>query len=249
MSDEERDYEAEASEQGWTPKESWKGPEDKWANAQVFVERGEKIAGILKSKNTRLEDRITKLETANRDFGEYHKQTLASQRKKDAERIDDLKGKLAQSITDGDGQAYTKFSNDIENIKSEQPAPTDDAQAWNRMAQEWAVENRWYADNPKLATYADGLSDQIRADGYTGKAYFSELTRRAEEAFPEDFSNKNRSKPNSIETGQARAVISEKKTYDDLPADAKAACDDFVKQGFMSRDDYVGTFEFEEGGQ
>lgn len=244
MSDEEevgRDYTTEATEQGWR--------EDGPLDAQAFVEKGEKIASIAVSKSKRLEGRIESLEKSNREFGAYHKQTLETQRKKDAGRIADLKGQLAQAITDGDGQAYTKYSTEIDTIKSEQPVPTDDAQAWNQMAQEWAADNKWYVENRKLATYADGLSDQIRAEGYTGKAYFSELTKRTQEDNPEEFSNKNRAKPNSVESGQARVVLSEKKTYDDLPADAKAACDGFVKDGFTTREDYVSVYEFEEGGQ
>jgi hypothetical protein len=39
--------------------------------------------------------------------------------------------------------------------------------------------------------------------------------------------------------------VSKAETYDNLPADAKAACDDFVKQGFMKREDYVKQY-FEE---
>ncbi|RLC55297.1 MAG: hypothetical protein DRI30_07825, partial [Chloroflexi bacterium] len=69
---EERDYEAEAVEQGWNA--DFDGPNK--TDAKTFVERGEQIAGILKSKNKKLEDRLHKLEAANVQFGEYHKQTL-----------------------------------------------------------------------------------------------------------------------------------------------------------------------------
>ncbi|MHC4316152.1 MAG: hypothetical protein ACYSW3_27230 [Planctomycetota bacterium] len=47
---EERDYVAEATEQGWSPdKDSL--PEGKWVDAQTFVEKGERI--MLKSGNFR----------------------------------------------------------------------------------------------------------------------------------------------------------------------------------------------------
>lgn len=243
---EERNYEAEAVDQGWTPKESWKGPEEKWTDAQTFVERGEQIAGILKSKNAKLESRIHNLEESNKKFGEYHKQTLEAQQKKNAEQIQELEAQLAQSITDGDGQAYTKFNRELDSLKSQQQnMPTDDVQAWNQLSQQWVGENQWYTQNPKLAAYADGISDRLRLEGFTGKAYFSELTRNVHETFPEEFKNPNKSKPNGVDEGGQKGSGSKARSYDNLPADAKAACDDFVKQGFMTREQYVSQFEFE----
>ena len=67
---------------------------------------------------------------------------------------------------------------------------------------------------------------------------------------PDDFKNPNKSKSSSVEAGGELSTDTSKEgTYDSLPPDAKAACDDFVKSGFMSREDYVKTYEFEEGGQ
>ncbi|GAF67584.1 unnamed protein product, partial [marine sediment metagenome] len=83
MTEVERDYEAEASEQGWN--KDFDGPNK--TDAKTFVERGEQIAGILKSKNTKLEDRLHRLEQSNKQFGEYHKKTLESQVRKTAETI------------------------------------------------------------------------------------------------------------------------------------------------------------------
>jgi hypothetical protein len=243
---EERNYEAEAAEQGWTPKEDWKGPEEKWTDAQTFVERGEQIAGILKSKNAKLESRIHKLEDSNKKFGEYHKKTLEQQKQKNALKIQELEAQLAQAVTDGDGQAFTRFNKELDGLRQEQTDVPDDVSAWNQLSQEWVSENQWYTQNPKLAAYADGISDRLRAEGFTGQAYFSELTRNVHETFPEEYKNPNKSKPNSVDdAGEKGKTNSKAKTYDNLPPDAKAACDDFVSQGFMTKEQYVSQFEFE----
>ena len=245
VTEDTRDYEELAKEQGYN--ENYDGPNK--VDAKVFVERGEKIAGILKSKVDRLENKVDSLTESNRQFGEYHKQTLETQRKKDADQIATLKAQVAQAVTDGDGQADTKYSNDIENIQSQQPAPNGDAQAWNQMSQQWASQNTWYADNPKLRAYADGISDQLRAEGFTGRAYFSEITRKVQEDFAEEFTNPNKSNAAGVEAGGQRAVQSKEGSYESLPPDAKAACDGYVRDGFMAREDYVATYEFDEGGQ
>jgi len=244
---EERNYEAEASEQGWTPKENWKGPEEKWTDAQTFVERGEQIAGILKSKNAKLETRIHNLEDSNKKFGEYHKKTLETEQRKNAERIGELEGQLEQAITDGDGQAFTRYNKELDGLKAEQQVPTDDAQAWNQLSQRWVGENEWYTKNSKLAAYADGISDQLRANGYTGQAYFSELTRNVHETFPEEFKNPNKSKANAVDDGgQKGSNDSKAHTFENLPADAQRAFEGFNADFGLKKEDYLKNYEWEE---
>jgi len=240
---EERDYEALASEQGWN-----KDFEPNKVSAQVFVERGEQIAGILKSKNAKLEDRINRLEQTNKKFGEHFTQTIEAQRKKSAETIRDLEAKVAQAITDGDGQEYTRASREIESIKSETPVQTDDAGSWSELSQGWVRENPWYNESRKLGRFADGIAEELVAQGYRGEAYFSELTKQVKAEFPEDFKNPNRESANSVEAGGQRVTKDSKEhTYANLPADAKAACKDFIKSGiFANKEDYVNTYEWED---
>ncbi len=244
MTDEERDYEIEAVNQGWK--------EDGPLDAKEFVEKGEKIAGILKSKNDRLADKVDRqgveiqgLKESNKQFGEYHKQTLESQRQKDAGHVSQLEEQLAQAVTDGDGQAFQQTRNELESMKPQQPPDTS---AWDQLSRDWASENKWYNENRKMGAYADGIADQIRSEGYSGQAYFSEITKRVREDFPEEFENPNQSRPAGVEAGgQLSTPDSKVQTYANLPPDAKAACDNFVKQGFMSKEDYVSQYEFEQG--
>jgi hypothetical protein len=108
-------------------------------------------------------------------------------------------------------------------------------------------DNRWYIENPKLAAYADGLADRIRAEGYDGQAYFSELTKRVKADFPNEFENPARHKANGVEAGgQKGSTDSKAHTYENLPADAKAACNDFVAQGFTTKEDYLKNYEWDE---
>lgn len=245
MSD--RDYEAEASEQGWVDKDEWKGDPEKHVEAKIFVERGEKIAGILKSRLDRQEVLIKGLQDSNKQFGEYHKKTLADQQKRNAEKIVVLEGQLAQSITDSDGNAAVNTQREIDSLKSEVTPIDAGAEEWGRLANDWANDNKWYGENPKLRRYADGVSDEIRNEGFTGLAYFSELTKRVQEDFPDDFTNPNRSKPNSVDTGgELSTKDSKEKTYDNLPPDAKKAQATFERDFGLSREDYVKTYEWEE---
>jgi hypothetical protein len=242
---EERDYEAEAKEQGWNP--DFDGPNK--TDAKTFVERGEQIAGILKSKNAKLEDRLHRLEEANQKFGEYHKKTIEAEKRRNKETIAELESRLEQAITNGDGQEYTRTQREIDQIKaSESDYPTDDMAAWNAMTERWVAENPWYNQSRKMARFADGVSDEVRAQGYNGAAYFAELTRQVKEEFPEEFKNPNKSAAAAVENSGEKGgtSTSKKHTYDSLPADAKRACDEFTRSGFMTKEDYVANYEWDE---
>ena len=237
---EERDFEAEAKEQGWKPE----GPLD----AQAFVEKGEKIAGILKSRVDKQDSVIKQLQDSNKQFGKYQSELLAKEKQKSADLLKQLEAKRAVAINDGDGQEFTRLDNEIVGVRKELDAPDPiavDANAWNQMAQSWATENSWYSSNNKLNVYADGLGERLQAQGWTGQAYFDELTRSVKSTFPEEFENKNKSKANGVESGGPQEVKNkEEHSYDNLDKEAKAACDQFVTDGLTTVEEYVKNYDW-----
>ena len=77
----------------------------------------------------------------------------------------------------------------------------------------------------------------------------AETKKRTMNKFPEKFGiNTRREEPASVSTpsGQVTTQRSRKKTYDDLPAEAKSACDKFVKTipGY-TRDKYVAAYDWD----
>lgn len=241
---EERDYEAEAAEQGWN--KDYDGPNK--TDAKTFVERGEQIAGILKSKNARLEERIGRLEQTNREFGDHFKQTLEAQKQSAEVKIAGLKEKLAQAITDGDGQQYNMLNEEIERAQRvSQPAPAQN-QNLTELQAKFIKDNPWYTKDKTMAALADGLADRLLNEGYLdgSQAFFGEIEREVKEAFPDKFKNPKKSAANAVEAGGQRGTTSSKdQTYENLPADAKAACDKYVRDGiFKKREDYVETYEW-----
>ena len=139
---EERNYEEEAKVQGWKPEGE--------LNAQAFVEKGEKIAGIQKNKADRLAARVESLELSNKEFGEYQRKLLDKEKQKSADLVVQLKAERAQAITDGDGQAYNRLDAEISNAEQDLvdiPPPTN---GLDPMAQQWLSENQWYNTNQNL---------------------------------------------------------------------------------------------------
>ena len=65
------------------------------------------------------------------------------------------------------------------------------------------------------------------------------------EEFPTKF-GKKQSPASRVESGSGRTGRSSgnAQTYDNLPSEAKAACDRFVKQKLMTREQYVADFDW-----
>lgn len=244
----ERDYEAEAKAQGWNPDPD-SLPDGKWVDAETFVEKGDKIAGILKSRLDRQERQIGQLTDDNKAFGEYQKTLLDKAKAESASRLAELEALRAMAITDADGAEYTRVDREIQKVRKDLDAPEPQGngkQELDVLAQAWVLNNDWYNSNPKLHTYADGLADVVLAEGYNGPAFYSELTRRVQEAFPEEFQNKRQTQSNTVEKGgELETVASDARTYENLPPEAKTACDRFVKGGFTTKEDYIATYEWE----
>ena len=240
----DRNYEAEAREQGWKPKEEFKGA-GTWTDAQTFVEKGEKITGILKSRLDRQDREISELRNANKDFGEYQKQLRASDKRAAEARILELETKRAQAVNDGDGQEFTRAEREIQRERSMMQAPPP-PEGFDPAEKAWAEANSWYGTDQQLTAFADGVSGMVEAEGYQGKARLDEIARRSREAFPDRFENPNKGKANGVEVGgEIETGNSEAHTYENLPPEAKAACDRFEASGLTSKEDYVNTFEWE----
>ena len=239
---EERDYEAEASKEGWAPKENWKGPDEKWKTAEQFVKDGENITPILRSKVERLEGRVEQLLSSNKESNEYMQKSRDKDRKENERLIGELEVLRTQAVTDSDGEAFQRADSQIQELRSEpevrQPDPVVDA---------WVGGNQWYGTNRKLTAFADGIADQLRATGYTGQAYFDELTKQVKETFPDDFGNPNRNRPSGVEDGGQEEGDSKSKTFNDLPNDAKVQYAAFKRDipGF-TKEQYVENYDFTE---
>ena len=242
---ENRDWEGEARQQGWKPLSEFNGPEEKWTDPRTFVEKGEKITGILKNRVDRLEQTAAELRKANKEFGEYQAQLRKAEREKAEARIAQLEAARATAITDGDGQTFTQLDREIQSARdSLAPSPPSyvpDAQ----LEAQWLQDNAWYNKDLELTAFANGVSDIVDNEGYTGKARLDEIARRTREAMPHKFQNPRKNGANSVDAGGEIETGAKPKTYDALPADAKAACDRFVANGLTTKEEYVKSYEWE----
>lgn len=258
----------EAESQGWVPKERFRGHEADWVDASVFVKRGREILPILRKNNENLmkdlnqtKEQLKEFREAAEDFKKFQKDAYERKVSEYETRITNIKQERAQAISDGDGQKVNTLDDALDQAKEDvreakqavvdaaRPVATPPPQALDPSLQEWLGTNAWFGQDKRLTGMVNGIGDSLRLEFplLKGKEFLDKLDEVLAEEFPDKFGAKKRSAPRSpVESGSGRQSrgSSNAQTYDNLPSDAKAACDKFTKQKLMTRDEYVASFDW-----
>jgi hypothetical protein len=249
-----RDFEAEARTSGWVPKEEWTKDPNRWVDAKTFVERGEQFFPFVQSKLKKslekidtLESTVNELREGNKQFREFHEQALAREKREREKVIQELEAERKKAITEGDGEAFDRAEKKLQEVRN-QPQPKD-SNGPDPETQQWLNENTWYNTDPTLQAVADGFAGLVKRQKphLSGKAFLDEVTRLTKEEMPHKFQNQRRDTVTTEDHTRKTGSNSKAKTYDNLPADAKAACDKFVKTipGF-TREAYLSEYQWSE---
>lgn len=257
-------YENEARAQGWVGLEEFRGKEEDWVDAETFVRRGKEIMPILRKNNEKLLKELAEAKKvaeeareAAKEFREYQKELTERKVKELNTQIEQLKQAKREAISAGDGDRVIAIDDAIDDIKEEQRATKEEAkakveevkeQSFDPSLNEWLGTNSWFGQDQRMTAIANGVGEAIRRENpnLIGKPFLEQLDKELADIFPEKFGKKKT--PNPMDGGgggSAGRPLRGKKSYDNLPADAKAACDKFVKQGLMTREDYVKDYDWE----
>lgn len=260
---ERSEAETRARAMGWVDKDSFRGPAEKWVDADEFVRIGEQELPVLRERNRAMERRYTDLETRlqkqEREFQERVQRqenlsriALAQQRATLANQYEAAK---LNAVEMGDTTRYQQLNRDqqqaIQNFDEQyhkaaeppqsqrQSGPPPDVQA---KVDAFVVENPWFATDAGLNQYAQTVHMHLQRTqpNLTIEQNFAEVAKQVKERFPEKFGRSGSGGPAAVEGGSSMSSGGGRRTrgYADLPAEAKRDVDEFVKAGaFKSRDD------------
>ena len=261
-------YESEARAQGWVAKEEFRGSEDDWVDAETFVRRGKEIMPILRKNNEKLLKELGEAKKAAeeareaaKEFREFQKQQFERKTKDLEVQLEQLKQAKREAITQGDGDRAIAIDDAMDDLKEQRIEAKEELKAAEAKTKEvqpvttdpvlnsWMEKNDWFGPDKRMTTVANALGIEIRREfpNLNGQPFLDKLDQELREAMPEKFGK--RAVPNPMEgapNGTARpSVSSGKKSYANLPPEAKAACDKFVKQGLMTKEAYVAEYDWE----
>ena len=259
----------EAESQGWVPKERFRGNEADWVDADTFVKRGREILPILRKNNENLikdlnstKEQLKEFREAAEEFKKFQREAYERKAQDYEKRIQEIKESRAQAISDGDGQKVNALDDALDAAKDElkeakqavkdadkAPIETPASTEIDPGLQQWLDRNTWFGQDKRMTGIVNGIGESLRLEFplLKGQAFLEKLDEVLAEEFPGKFGGEKKSPASRVESGSGRAgrgSSSNAQTYDNLPAEAKAACDRFVKLKLMTREQYVADFDW-----
>lgn len=254
---------------GWVPREEFRGSDEEWVDAEVFVKRGKEINPILRKNNEilmkKLDEKSKEIDSIKADVQEFKKFQKESFDRKQVElevQIADLKAKKREAIAEGNGDLVVDIDDQLDDIKEAQREAKEEAKKKpeaeaaqpnttvpdDPALQSWLGQNKWFGEDTEMTDVANGLGASVRRQfpHLSGQEFLNKLDEKITEYFPHKVLG-NKARGSAVDsTGNVRGGSgSGKKSYDNLPTDAKAACDRFIKNGWIkSKQEYVDSYDW-----
>ena len=236
---------AEAKRQGWVPQDEYNGPEDRWVDADTFVKKGKEINALLRKDNEFLKREVSEMKTTMMEFKKFHAET---ERRAYDRAMADLRDQKKEAINTGDGDKVLQIDDAIDELKQARAIEKVEVRPSNQPDPtfvQWNEDNPWFGKDTELTEEANLIGEVIKRKQPTliGEAFLDEVTKRVKKAYPEKFTNTNRARPSPVE-GTTAPKSNQKggKGYNDLPPEAKQACQKFEKQGLITREAYLKEY-------
>lgn len=278
------DVEARARRMGWRPKEEFRGPPDRWSSAEDFIARGENELPILRERNRNLDRQVEdgakavaeltkRMEQTGEVLSSMREMSLKAEERAYKKARAEIEEEMRTRAAAADVVGVTETQRKLEELDKERdaakaaPAPAArkepdavTAKPRDPVAETWMRDNPWFETDKEMNSTAQGIHvglQQSRPE-MTLAENLAETKRRIMTLYPAKFANSNRDEAVTVAqpSGNAPAPTNrnKKKTYADLPADAKAACDKYVKQINSTKpkvpytpEEYVSMYEASGG--
>lgn len=227
-----RDYEAEARQHGWTPKEDFRGDAAKWVDAETFVKRADEVMPFLKKQNAGLKRELDDLKRTVKQFQAFA--TKAEERAYER-ALADLQARHNEAVEAGDVAAANRVVKEMAALRPVAAeaeakggdAPPADAQS---RVNAWIDASAYYMSDDAKTRYADLQYDTLAKEHGALHLFPGGLDAALKE-IDARVGRKFAAKPAPMTTGTgAKGAAKGGRTYADLPPEAKRQCDRFVKQ-------------------
>ena len=251
---EELTVEQEARNGGWVPEGEWakdNPPKNGFLSAEEFVKRGREIIPIVRAQNRDLTLKLTAMERQMKEMGEaarslndFNQRAIAKEKVENERLLQQLSARRDQAVQEGDAQTAVAADREIARIQAT-PAPPDPVR--EQMVNQWLVDNPWFQEHEDMQDWAAGFSQKLVARGYQpGPAILDAVAREARVRFADRIGGDVR--PGTVNGAGRRAPPKgNKKTFDDLPQEARDEYRRFTKQlGVkMTPEQYLSQYEWD----
>lgn len=244
----EPSIEDRAKEMGWRPLSEFKGDESRFVDAETFVKKGEEVLPIVRANAKKAEEALAKanaeiaeMKDSFKEFRKYHSQT--EQRALDRARKE-LEREMSEAVEAKDHRAVREIAADMAALSKD--VQTDDqgnpyqSPDHAKTLNAWRGENPWFGADSVMTAAANAVANELEQSGVKGAEQLAEVAKRMRAEFPHKFENANRKTPAAVEGSTPTRKPG--KTWADLPPEARAIADKWVKQGLVTKETYVKDY-------
>ena len=250
-----------AQRMGWIPPEQFKGSKDNFVPADQYVKRAEEMMPIMKTQLNKYDEKVQKYESeimglkSTLDAQKKTTEKLVKMSKTISERAyeqakRDLVKQQAQAVSEGDVEKWQALEDQKEKLERPEPVEMEkEPVQQNPVFDQWHQNNDWYIKDADMTIWANGYAQQIQSQSpnMPYDQVLKTVETKAKQVFSHKFENPRREDPAPVDSSSGAAEIKPaKKSYNNLPADAKAACENVVAQGLMTKEEYVKEYFSEE---
>ena len=200
---------------------------------------------MLRKDNEFLKREVSEMKTTMMEFKKFHADT---EKRAYDRAMADLRDQKKEAINTGDGDKVLQIDDAIDELKTARAQEKVEVRPSNQpdfTFVQWNEDNPWFGKDTELTEEANLIGEVIKKRQPTliGSDFLEEVTKRVKKAYPEKFTNTNRNRPSAVEgTTAPRASSKGGKGYNDLPPEAKQACQKFEKSGLLTREAYLKEY-------
>ena len=215
-------------------------------------------------KDAEKDRRLDELAGTFKEFSEYHKASVKRAEEKAYQKArQELKEQQRQAVSDGDTDKFEQLDQKLEELetkkpvveeprKTETPQPKPDSGQKSPAWLEWEARNPWYGKDEAMSIVAAAASNTVAARFphlINTPDIFTEYDKELRRLMPEKFTNPRRGESgavsggsDSVPSGGSGNSAPRKKTFNDLPADAKTWCLKYEKEGLLTKEQYLKEY-------
>ncbi len=259
MAEENEVTEAEIQEAkglGWADEGSWKGPKEQWVDARTFLEKGRHVLPIMAERNKQLKGQVDSLtgrltaaeaavQAANAAIAAIQESQEADVKEQVEEARKELKAQLAAASREGDHDQVADLTDQLTRLNTAEDSADDDKDKGKGKGGNTAGSVipalhpemvQWFKDNPTFmgsqrhVALANVIAQEMRNDGdaRVGKLFMDDVATEVEKTL--GTVRQSKSEAGNGGGGRRGGGGEAGKSFADLPADAKEACDRQAKR-------------------
>jgi hypothetical protein len=257
--------EALARRRGWVPKEEFEGDATKWVDADTFIERGNNFNSTLKKELAAVKAELANFKGTAEAFKKFHAEAMKGKQSELDTALKQLKSQHREAIRDGDDDAAdalegrmdvlrkdkADLQKELDNptiepkgapdLKTATPEAVETLQAWVKDG------NEWFENDLPMQAYALKIAEQLAANGETlrGRSFMEKVGKQVRADFPHKFSNPNRQREGSTESGQQSVKTGPARTAKDLPEEDRKLMKEFISAGWVTEEKFLKDYRWE----